>query len=240
MKQPVKTRRDIEAGSNHFLRRVCPQIGVPLGEIDYLRGHKDDFFGDFLRDEYDTEITGAGSIVATLVNGAHGGWVNLHAGAGAGRRSILWLGDQVRGYATLGADEGWTQIIRMKCSAVTDATLIFGVFDQDGLAQDLIVVGYLTPNSATNWVIVTRTGGGAVNVEDSGVAADTDWHWHALNVFPITGGRQVDYFLDGARIATTITDVPAQIITPLIRAQAGVAATRELDVDFWAVIPRNL
>jgi len=87
---------------------------------------------------------------------------------------------------------------------------------------------------------VTRTGGGAVNAVDSGVAADTDPHVHRLIAYPITGGRQVDYFLDGAQIASTTVNVPTAVLTPLARCYAAAVAARALGLDYWGVIPMNL
>lgn len=205
-----------------------------------LRGWRDDFLGDALHEQYTTEIFGVNSIVATLWIDAHGGWANLQSGDGAGRYSYLWLGDAADGYATLDADEGWTQIVRMKISHTTSIAGDFGAVDS--AFNNIILVGMNTTAVAANWYLETRTGGGALNNIDSGVAADTDWHVHRFDVYPVpvTGVRQVDYFLDGARIATTTVSVPTIVLTPIVRCYSTAAALRNIDVDFWAVIPKNL
>jgi len=106
---------------------------------------------------------------------------------------------------------------------------------------DTIMAGFASPDVANNWRLVTRTAAGPVNIVDSGIAADTDPHVHRLVTYPITGGlRQADYFLDGALIATTSVSVPITVITPIVRAYAIAVAARYVDLDFWAVIPRNL
>lgn len=239
MKRPIVSKKSLDLQSNHFLRRSPGYpLGVSLGELDYLRGWKDDFLGDALHEQYTTEFAGVNSIVATLWPDAHGGWVNLQSGDGAGRYSRLWLGDAVDGYATLDADEGWVQIVRMKISHTTNIAAEFGAWNST--TNDVILAGINTPVVAANWSIITRTGGGAVNSVDSGEAADTDWHWHVLDVYPITGGRQVDYFVDGNLIATTTVSVPIIPITPIVRCYSAAAAIRTNDLDYWAVIPRNL
>jgi len=235
MRRPIKTRKDLDIASNHFLRRNPGYpLGVTLTELDYLRGHNDDFFGDQIADEYSTTLVG-GSTVA-LTTPAHGGVCLLTSGPAAANYANLRLGG---GYNTLDADEGWLMITRMRVSHTTDIAGDFGAFDGN-IWNDVILVGINTAFIAANWIIVTRTGGGGWNAVNSGVAADTDWHWHAASVYPIAGGRQVDYYLDGALIASTTVSVPTVVLEPVVRVNLGAAATRYNYLDVWDVIPRNL
>lgn len=238
MKRPIVSKKSLDLQSNHFLRRNPGYpLGASFGELDYLRGWEDDFFGRAVHPQYLVEIVGAGSTV-TFLTPFHGGALRLTSGPAAGRYARLWLGDGADGYATLDADYGWVQITRMAISHTTNLAINFGAMNSTG--NDYIFAGINTTVVAANWSLLTRTGGGALNNVDSGVAADTDWHWHVLDVFPITGGRQVDYYIDGSLIATTTVSVPIIVLTPIVYCYSAAAAIRNVDLDYWAVIPRNL
>ena len=225
-----------DAGSNSFLLRHIQTLGISLGEMDHLRGHKDDFFGDQINDEYEQETVGAGSTI-TLADTAHGGWVQLRAGDDPGRYSRLWLGASAGGYNTLDADEGWVQMALIKYPfANTDvvhmmgaaATPAFGGYIQLGLDTAI----------GANYII--QCFDGVLTTTDSGIAADNAWHWHVADVYPITGGRQVDYYLDGALIAYQTTNVPTTVLTPFGITYNRGTAIRRSDWDYWGVIPRQL
>jgi len=237
MRRPIKTRKDLEIASDHFLRRNPGYpIGVTLTELDYLRGHLDDFFGDQLLDEYTTVVVGAGSSVS-LVPG-HGGWVWLRAGPANGRSAKLWLGDATDLWPTLDADYGYVIAVRMVINRTTNiqATIMVG----NAASTRYIAYGIRTDMVANNWMIRTVDGVGGSNL-DTGVATDTDPHWHVANVYPITGGRQIDYFLDGAPIGSKTTNMPNELLTPNLYCQnRNVAADCDMRVDTWDVIPRNL
>jgi len=237
MRQQITSRQAVDRLKNHFIGKQIPGVGT-WGEIDALRGWKDDFLGDVIADQYTAVSNGAGSGGA-LLNNAPGGFYQLTAGAGVGFFHQLWLGDAADGFATLDADEGWVMMARFSLSHTTTIAGEFGVRDlaYNNTIDAGLNVGFL----ANNWIIKTRTGGGAINTVDTGVVADVSLHWHVLDVYPITGGlRQVDYFLDGARIATTTISVPIAVLTPYVQSYATAAAVRRVYLDFWAVIPRNL
>lgn len=200
-----------------------------------LRGWRDDFLGHVLRDQYTTETVGGGA--CTLQDDRHGGQVRFRAGATANDYHRLWLGDAADAYATLDADEGWVQISRSKLVDVVDVRAWMGA--TDFAENDAIRCG-MSSAVGPNWLLETRTGGGAWNIVDSGVAADTDWHVHRLEANPTLAGRQVDYYLDGARIATTIVSVPTIWITPVLQCQTLANDFTVLWVDYWDVIPQNL
>ena len=203
-----------------------------------LRGWRDDFLGMAIHEQYTPQSNGAGSVGA-LQNNFHGGAYRLTAGAVLGAWHMLWLGDAADGFATLDADLGWVMMARFSISHTTSAWCNLGV--RDAGYNDVIEFGFNTLGLANNWCLRTRTGGGVINTVDSGVAADTNPHWHVGNVYPIGGGlRQVDYFLDGALVATTTISVPTIVLTPWAIAYAQAAAVRYMDLDYWGVIPMNL
>jgi len=207
-----------------------------ITDYDWHRGWKDDFLGDSLHEQYTPVSNGAGS-GGTLLS-THGGAYRLTAGAGAGFYHYLYLGDAADSYGTLDADLGWVMLARMAVSGTTSVLGLFG--SRDVAWANFIRLGIDTTLSV-NWLIQTRTGGGAVNTVASAVPADTGNHWHAANVYPITGGlRQVDYYLDGVQIATTTISVPTAVLTPMAMCYAVAAASRYMNLDFWGTIPGNL
>jgi len=227
----------LTAGTNRFLSRYVSMLGISLSEMDYLRGWKDDFLGDQPADQYDvTDVVGAGSSI-TLLDAAHGGQIGLRAGDDPGRYARLWLGASAGGYNTLDADEGWVQIGLIKYPFLnTDVVHMMGAAATPAFGG-YIQVGLDTAIGA-NYII--QCFDGVLTTTDSGVAVDNAWHWHVADVYPITGGRQVDYYLDAAPIASQTTNVPAVVCTPYGITYNRGDAVRRSDWDYWAVIPRNM
>lgn len=207
--------------------------GVVLTVADLMRGWKDDFLGDSLHEQY-TNVINLG--VIDLRDAEHGGAVRLRAWAGVGSWVRLWLGDAAGGYDTLDADEGWIQIARVRHFDNASCTMVFGACDST-TSVDRIWAG----NISGTWRL-RCTSAGATTTIDSGIAVDTTaYHWHVLKVFPIIGGRQADYYLDGDLIASCTTDVPTVFITPIWYVYNNDAAdAKEVFLDFWGVMPRNL
>jgi len=234
MRRPIKTRKDLDIASNHFLRRNPGYpLGVTLTELDYLRGSNDDFFGDAIDAKYSTTFAGAGTI--TPQNNMHGGVIKLLTGALVNDYSALRL---AQNYNTLQAQtgSGWIMLVRAKVNETTNRTYRFGAGDF-GVWNNYITPTVDTALANPNWYLRTRTGGGALNDVDSGVAADTNWHWHALEV------RQ-DYaahYLDGDRINQTVIAIPnAAFIEAFMYTLTTTTVAKSTYVDVWDVIPRNL
>jgi len=233
-------RSAVDTLRNHFIGKLIPGVGT-WGELDVARGFKDDFLGRVISGYYLAVSNGAGS-GGTLAYATHGqpnGVYRLTAGAGAGFYHYLWFGDGADTYPCLDGDVGWAMMALMQLSATTNFAGDLGA--NDAASNNVIRAGLNTTAVAANWSIVTRTGGGAVNSVDTGVTADVLAHWHKLEVFPIGGGlRQVDYFLDATKIASTTTSVPTAALTPLVRAYAVAGASRFINLDAWLTIPRDL
>jgi len=214
------------------LERKAP-FGPWMTWEDYLRGHKDDFLGDLIQDEY-TQNTNAGGTIA-LQDGAHGGVVRLACAAGAGSYAYLWLGDAAGGYDTLDADEGWVMAMRACIQATTNALNFFGVYNV--ALGHYIEAGFYSVSGA-NWFL--RGSDGAAWSVQGVTAADTDWHRHALEVRPHAGGRRVRYYVDGNIEVERTANIPATVLTPLLGVYVIGATARWMDVDVWDTIPRNL
>jgi hypothetical protein len=235
-------RRDLLSGLAQQQRPFLANMLLPnnrilagLTALDLLRGWTDDFFGDGLHEQYSTHSYGTGSSGALLTS-AHGGIYRLTAGAGDGRYHDLRLAD---GYTPIDADEGWVMIARFSISSTGNLAALVGAKDASPATENLDC-GIDTDAGHSNWVIRTRTGGGAVVYTNSGIASDTNMHWHRLDAYPITGGRRADYYLDGTLIATTSTNIPAVLMMPYWMAYSREAASKYIDLDIAVVIPRNL
>lgn len=240
MKRPIVSKDSLDLQSNHFLRRSPDYpLGASFGELDYLRGWKDDFLGDALHEQYTTSIVGANSIVATLWDNAHGGWANLQSGDGNARYSRLWLGDAADGYDTLDADEGFVLIARMRINAIGAGNFNAIMGTSDAAFTRVIEVGINIWQHAANWMIFCVDAGGN-STTNTGVAFDSDWHVHIAEVGPTATGRQVDYWLDGSLIGSQTTNIDTSPRTGVIQSYSGGAVIRNMDVDYWIVIPRNL
>lgn len=197
------------------------------------RGWGDDFLGQALHEQYEprTDALGVGSYVA-LVNNAHGGWVQLYAGAAAGAYGRLMLGEQTDLYDTLDPDEGFRLIGRWRISST--ANILGDMFVNAPAWNHIHVVA--DTSHGPNWYIRNDDNSGVDNWEDSGVAIDTGWHVHELAA---TSGR-AEHLLDGQLINVSVTKIPTVPMTPDIRCLARAAAAKDLYLDWWAVRPQNL
>lgn len=227
MRLPGTDREAIDRLKNHFISKMIPGVGT-WGELDVLRGWKDDFLGKAFHEQYTVDPIGAGSSIA-LVDSAHGGWARLTSGPDAGDQAFLWLDMK-----TLDTDEGFIQICRGRISHSTS------VFFNPGAAWVAATNDYCevlcNTDWTNNWMIASDNGTGAVTWVDSGVPIDTGWHWHCL----IASVGRLEHWLDGSLINVKTDKVPTVVMTPFIRCRRRAAVVRWADVDYWGVIPKNL
>lgn len=209
--------------------------GLDISEYRIFKGWHDHFFGDALMNQYTAYSSGSGSGGA-LLDDVHGGIYRLTNGAGPGYCHFLWLGDNADTYITLDADMGWSMVVLMAISGVTNISALFG--SSDVVANSYIFGGAATASVADNWGLFVRDSGGTPIDVDSGVVMDTYWHFHALDVYPENGGYRVNYKLDGDEIATTTSsEIPSVVLTPITRVYATNSIGRYMDLDFWGVMP---
>lgn len=208
-------------------------FGPKLDIYDVMRGHQDDFFGRALHPAYQIELNNG---VIDLPDGEHGGRVRLRAYTGVTNWAVLWLGDNLGGYDTLRADEGWVMLAEMEHSDSETCTLVFGAMDSTK-SQNRIWAG----NFSGTWRL-RCTSGGADTTVSSGISVDVGvTQLHALDVYPTATGRQADYYLDGALIASVDTNVPTVPMTPSFYTYNGDASdAKEQFCNFVRVIPRFL
>lgn len=222
-----------DAGSNSFLHRHVQVLGISLGEMDYLRGWKDDFLGDQLADQYTSATNGVGSFVA-LLDAVHGGAATLTSGAGVGSYAQLWLGDAADNYDSLNANSGWAMAVYMSLSASTNITAYLGTSNA-GINR-YILAGADTAVGG-NWYLWCRDGAlpAGLTTVDSTIAIDTDYHWHVIEA---NSTDEVNYYLDGAPIATCTTNIPGTTRTPLVECYSPADSLRNVELNCWLAIPR--
>ncbi len=201
-----------------------------------LRGRRDDFMGKSIDIKYTQMINGAGSTIS--LRNQVGGVIRMQAGGGATRSALLELGDGAGGYEPLDADIGWRQIAYCKLDEITD--IYAGLYAHNFGGLEIVFTGLRTDIVANNWIIRAHDGVAFAHT-DTGVVADTNYHWHEQSVYPdpVTGGHQIDYLLDGALIGSQTVRVPTVQMAPglLCYTVAGVV-TRQFRVNHWTVISK--
>jgi len=236
---PSLSAEQQRAGTVRWLSRTMPILAGPsLGEMAMFgRGWQDDFLGDLLRDEYDAQTAGGASTVA-LVGGEHGGVVRCTADTADGNYGIIILGNLAGGYDSLDVDSGWVIAWKMRANQLTNIQATAGVYEW--AATDFTYAGLRTDIFANNWMIRSTADGIAFTNLDTGVAADTDWHWHSLAAYDVVGTTTIGYWVDGAllgEITTNISGNPMEA-TMFCVNRGGAASARTTDFDYWTVKPR--
>jgi hypothetical protein len=204
-----------------------------------VRGWRDDFLGDhFIQGPYTAQADGAGAIA--ILGSAHGGWAELANDAVLWNRCRLWLGDEFDGYATLDIDYGWVQISQFYFSSLVSSGVTFGA--SDTAENNYIRAGYNSAGGA-NWEIIMASPAGVAQHVQSDIAADTDPHVHRLEAYASGGVHYVDYYVDGVLAASADSgtyNIPAGLLTPLLRVQNRAAVQKIGWWDYWTVAPMNL
>ena len=219
------------AGAVRWLSRSLPTVTGPnLGELGlFQRGWRDDFLGDLVRDEYEqrTEVAARSSLV--LQDGAHGGVLRLLTGNQVSDYARLMLGASSDLFDTLDPDNGFRLIGYWKLSSTAS---ILGDKFVNAPAWNFI---HITADTAigANWMLRTDNNSGVEVQTDSGVAFDTDQHWHQLYV----ESGYAAHYLDGLLINSTTSKIPTVPMTADFRCLTRTTAVKYLDLDYWAVIP---
>lgn len=235
MKQQSTSRQAVDTLRNHFLGKLISGVGY-WGEHDVLLGWKDDFLGDQLKDEYSQTIAGVGSSIA-LQNWIGGG-VRLRGGPGAARYALLELGDGAGNYEPCQSSPGWLQISYFKLGNNTN--IYAGLYAYNSGGTEIVFTGVRTDVVANNWIIRANDGVAFAHT-DTGVATDTNYHWHVQEVYPTSTGHQIDYYLDSELIGEQTTRIPVgiQLAPACLSYTVGGAANKNLWLNFWAMIPRG-
>ncbi len=206
-----------------------------ITDYPWLRGWHDDFWGDQLKDEYELWTGGAASTVQ--LQWAANGVVRLRCDLNLGNWANLVLGDSADNFLSLDITEGWIMLWRAQIPILNQLQALGGGLE--ATTNHKIVAGFRATTGA-NWIISCTDAGGTTDL-NTGVAADTDWHWHALKVYRKDGVDRVEYSLDGTLIGTNLNSVPVNRLTPMLLCGNVVGGNRRNhDIDSWDVIPLNL
>ena len=219
------------AGAVSWLSRIEPVVAGPsLGEVALFRGFKDDFLGDLLDDRYEQRTEAAARSSLVLQDGAHGGVLRLLTGNVAADYARIMLGDQTYATDNLDPDDGFELIGYWKLSATT--SILGDMFVNAPVNEHIHVTA--DTDQGGNWYLRTFDGVGVDTFTDSGVAIDTDWHWHRL----LVESQYAAHYLDGALINYTAVEIPTIPMTANMRCLARANASKYVDLDFCAVIAR--
>lgn len=218
-------------GAVSWLSRFEPVVAGPsLGEMAFLRAFTDDFLGDLLDDRYEQRTEAAARSSLTLQDAAHGGVLRFLTGNVAADYARIMLGDSGYNMDSLDPDDGFELIGYW---ALSGTTSILGDMFVNAPSWNHIHITADTDHGG-NWYLRTDNNSGVDAWADSGVAIDTDWHWHRL----LAESGSAEHYLDGALINSTTTKIPTVPMTANMRCLARANASRYLDLDFWAVIAR--
>jgi hypothetical protein len=199
-----------------------------LTDYDWLAGWKDDFFGQAIRAEYDQRTVGAGSSIA-LEDGAHGGVCRLTSGNVLSDYARIMLGDRTYVFDSLDPDELFWLFGIYKLSHTT--SILVDLFLTDALLNRIHITA--DTDHGNNWYIRTDNNSGVDAWADSGIAIDTAWHEHWMEV----RSGYVGHWMDGVLVNETTTKVPIVVMTASFRCLSRAAASRYARLDFWGAIP---
>lgn len=128
----------------------------------------------------------------------------------------------------------------LKLGVVPDVTndYIVGVGFSSGGAtsnfhssNDYALLGVKRSLNATNWVATTRDNGGTADVEDTGVAFDTNW----VNLDVIVSASDIKYYINGTLVHTESGVYPDTTnMTPFFGATHVAGAEQNMMADWYA------
>lgn len=181
----------------------------------------DDFHGDQIQDEWNEAGTGSAAVIDTQT----GGIIRLTTGAINGDAYNLNWND-IRSLLVL---KKVTGEFRAKLNAtVAEIVQFLLIFDGTNLIRFIY-------NAAVdaNWHIETIDGGASTN-QDSGIAADTDYHTFRIECFP-TG--EVHFYIDNTEttnspITTNIPDDAGDYLQPHIYIRTTEDIAKSVDIDY--------
>jgi hypothetical protein len=119
-------------------------------------------------------------------------------------------------------------LCRAKISATTNIKVFVGLWIDSNTG---IFFQYNETTPAGNLKCVCVNSGTRTTV-DSGVAADTSYHYFE---FDANGTTSVSFALDGTPVATISTNIPSSALEPIIFVQTQESADKQLTVDLYHI-----
>lgn len=185
----------------------------------------DHFLGDQLQDEW----RGVGTGSAVVVDAQTGGIVRITTGATTNDAYYIDWQD----YRSLHVDQKASIEVRLKLTQTSAQTMILGLHF-DGINR---IIFLHDTTLGGNWYIFTRNV--AFTREDSGVAADTDYHIFRIECHA-HGGNHAHFYIDGVEtanspITTNVPDDATDYLQPWLYIQTVENVAKSMDVDYVAV-----
>lgn len=235
---------------------VLNQDGMQTRVIAGSRAHRvvkiyDDFTGDLLTDEWNTQKGSEGTAVVATINNQFGGVVRLVGGANAAG-TYATNGVQLdTGALNLKAEfDGLAFVTRVKIDVLTNVALFVGFTDQTAALEMPInasgAAAILTTASDAVGILFDTTFTSIPRFLGVGVKADVDAAILDLGVAPVAATYvtlrvEVDklgaasFFVDGklaGKVKMTNAITPATLLTPVVATFSRGAAIRNIDVDY--------
>lgn len=180
----------------------------------------DDFHGDQLQDEWDAAGTGS----AVVVDAQTGGIVRITTGAIVNNNYRIDWAD----IRSLLVTKKATMEVRAKLAQTPALEAKFELFFDGTHYIRFIYDTGIGPN----WLTRCRDGGAEAS-QDSGIAADTDYHIFRIEC-QTHGGSHIHFYIDGTETANSplTTNIPTDYLQPRPRILTRANVAKSMDIDY--------
>jgi hypothetical protein len=243
---------EINVASDSTSSRIVEGHGVGNNDIKvngrplHFRRISDDFLGDVLADQWNSQAGSDPQAVVAAINSQAGGVVRLTTGDDAAA-SMAVNGVQMDSGLNWRADaRGLSIEFRVSISAITNVAVFIGFTDQVAALEMPFTYSVTTLTSNTsngcgvlfdtdattdNWKLVGVATDSDATVQDAGVAptAATFETWRIV----LSGTGQAAFFRNGAMIGSVMTGAvtATALLTPVVAAFSRGTASRNIDLD---------
>jgi hypothetical protein len=245
---------EINVASDSTSSRIVDGHGVGNNDIKvngrplHFRRVSDDFLGDVLADQWNSQAGSDPQAVVAAINSQSGGVVRLTTGDDAAA-SMAVNGVQMDSGLNWRADtRGLSIEFRVNISAITNVAVFIGFTDQVAAlempiesaasadtittnASNAVGIMFDTAMSTDNWWLVGVATNTDATAQNSAVAptAATFETWRIV----LSGSGQAAFFRNGAMIGSVMTGAvtATTLLTPVVAAFSRGAASRNIDLD---------
>jgi len=201
---------------------VAP-AGIRIDQL--LTAWGDNFFGDSLDTKWNTLLNGGTVTILSDIAAAHSGVVRLATGAVNGQEATLnW-----NGLEQIDPSNGCYVIARWKGNSIVNQYFSVGLASDTGAHK----VHIENLAGTTYYSIYTRDG-----VNDNRawttIPIDTSYHVWVLDVSP----SSIKAYCDGVLVGTSTSNLPTDTLEARAFAGTAAAADKQLDLDYYYIIPK--
>jgi Head domain of trimeric autotransporter adhesin len=178
-----------------------------------------------------------GSTTADPGISAHPGMARISSGGTTNFDRYINLGDNTN-QSILPAQVDRLVAVLKPLSAVTSEIVRFGLFQDAnvGLGTDGIYFN-LDTGTSTNWNTVTRAA--STNTSNASIAV-TQNNWYQFELRRVAASGNWEFWINGTLRFTHSTNIPTVALTPGFYVQTLTTATREVNVDYFAMTTIDL